>query len=81
MLDIVLKERLIYIFALLVFQLRVFLCSPDCPGIHFVDQPGLELTDIQLPLPASVGTKSMRHQVQLRVIYFHILCNKNLNPT
>ena len=27
----------------LVFQDRVSLYSPDCPGIHFVDQAGLEL--------------------------------------
>jgi hypothetical protein len=25
-------------------------CSPDCPGTHFVDQAGLELR-IHLPLP------------------------------
>jgi hypothetical protein len=27
----------------LVFRDRVFLCSPGCPGTHFVDQAGLEL--------------------------------------
>jgi hypothetical protein len=27
----------------LVFQDRVSLYSPGCPGIHFVDQAGLEL--------------------------------------
>ncbi len=27
---------------------RVSLCSPGCPGTHFVDQAGLEL---RLPLP------------------------------
>jgi hypothetical protein len=26
-----------------VFQDRVFLCSPGCPGTHFVDQAGLKL--------------------------------------
>jgi hypothetical protein len=26
-----------------VFQDGVFLCSPDCPGTHFVDQAGLQL--------------------------------------
>ena len=26
-----------------VFQDRVSLCSPGCPGTHFVDQAGLEL--------------------------------------
>jgi hypothetical protein len=27
----------------LVFRDRVFLCSPGCPGTHFVDQAGLKL--------------------------------------
>jgi hypothetical protein len=27
----------------LVFPDRVSLCSPGCPGTHFVDQAGLEL--------------------------------------
>lgn len=30
---------------------RVFLCNLDCPGTHLVDQVGLELTEIHLPLP------------------------------
>jgi hypothetical protein len=34
----------------LVFQDRVSLCSPGCPGTHFVDQAGLELRN-HLPLP------------------------------
>ena len=34
-----------------VFQDRVFLCSPGCPGTRSVDQAGLELTEICLPLP------------------------------
>jgi hypothetical protein len=29
----------------LVFRDRVSLCSPGCPGIHSVDQAGLELRD------------------------------------
>ena len=32
-----------------VFQARVSLYSPGCPGLHFVDQAGLELRN----LPAS----------------------------
>jgi hypothetical protein len=27
-----------------------FLCNAGCPGTHFVDQAGLELTKISLPL-------------------------------
>jgi hypothetical protein len=30
-------------FFFLVFRDRVSLCSPGCPGTHFVDQAGLEL--------------------------------------
>ena len=35
----------------LVFQGRVLLCnnSPGCPGIHSIDQAGLELTETDLP--------------------------------
>jgi hypothetical protein len=32
-----------FFFFFLVFQGRVSLCSPGCPGTHFVDQAGLEL--------------------------------------
>ena len=28
-----------------------YLCNPGYPGTHSVDQAGLELTDIHLPLP------------------------------
>jgi hypothetical protein len=34
-----------------VFRDRVSLCSPGCPGTHFVDQAGLELRN----LPASAS--------------------------
>jgi hypothetical protein len=44
----------------LVFQNRVSLCSPSCPGTHSVDQAGLELTEI-LCLP-SAKIKVMCHQ-------------------
>ena len=27
------------------------MCGPGCPGTHSVDQAGLELTEIHLPLP------------------------------
>jgi hypothetical protein len=33
------------------FRDRVSLCSSGCPGTHFVDQAGLELREIHLPLP------------------------------
>jgi hypothetical protein len=39
------------LFVCFVFQYRVSLCSPGCPGTHFVDQAGLELRN----LPASAS--------------------------
>jgi hypothetical protein len=39
-----------------VFQDRVLLCSPGCPGTCSVDQDGLELTEICLPLPSENTT-------------------------
>ena len=45
---------------LLVFRDRVSLCSPGCPGTHFVDQAGLELRNP----PASAGIKGVRHHTQ-----------------
>ena len=34
-----------------VFPDRISLCSPGCPETHSVDQAGLELTEIHMPLP------------------------------
>ena len=31
--------------------LRQTLWSPECPRVHYVEQAGLEITDIGLPLP------------------------------
>jgi hypothetical protein len=40
------------LFVRLFSQDRVSLCnSPGCPGTCYVDQTGLELTEIPLPLP------------------------------
>jgi hypothetical protein len=40
----------------------VFLCSPGCPGTCSVDQVGLELKEIHLPLfPPSAGIKGVCH--------------------
>jgi hypothetical protein len=37
------------------------LCSPGCPGTCSIDQAGLELTEICLPLPLSAGIKGVCH--------------------
>jgi hypothetical protein len=42
---------------LLAFWDWVSLCSPGCPGTHFVDQAGLELTEIRLPVSQILGLK------------------------
>jgi hypothetical protein len=38
-------------FGLFASQDRISLCSLGCPGSSFIDQAGLELTEIHLPLP------------------------------
>jgi hypothetical protein len=54
MLRQIFKCLFVCLLAIFVFQDRVSLCSPGCPGAHFVDQAGLELTEICLPLPHRV---------------------------
>jgi hypothetical protein len=44
-------RNLFFFIFFLVFQDRVSLCSPGCPGTHSVDQAGLELRN----LPASAS--------------------------
>jgi hypothetical protein len=50
-----------------VFQDRVSLCSPGCPGTHSVDQAGLELTEIHLPLPPECSTLSFEDKVSIKL--------------
>jgi hypothetical protein len=42
----------------LVFQDRVSLCSPSCPGIHSVDQAGLELRNPPASASRVLGLKA-----------------------
>jgi hypothetical protein len=44
------------------FRDRVSLCSPGYPGTHSVDQAGLELKKLCLPLPPSAGIKGVHHR-------------------
>jgi hypothetical protein len=49
----------IYLFIyLLVFQDRVSLYSPGCPGTHFVDQAGLELRNPPASASRVLGLKA-----------------------
>jgi hypothetical protein len=42
----------------LVFQDRVSLCSPGCPGTHSVDQAGLELRNLPASASRVLGLKA-----------------------
>jgi hypothetical protein len=44
-------------FWFLVFRDRVSLCSPGCPGTHFVDQAGLELRNPPVSASQVLGLK------------------------
>ena len=50
---------LVFVFVfLVVFRDRVSLCSPGCPGTHFVDQAGLELRNLPTSACRLLGLKS-----------------------
>lgn len=60
--------------------LTVYICSSGCPGIHFVDQPGLKSnsqTSSCLCLP-SAGIKGMCYHAQLKIksSYLFLKCLK-----
>ena len=44
-------QRLVFVGIGLVWFGLASVCSPGCPGIHYVDQAGFELTLICLSLP------------------------------
>jgi hypothetical protein len=61
----------IYLFIyLFIFQDRVSLCSPGCPGTHFVDQAGLELRNLPVSAPPSAGTEGVRHHARLPCLFY-----------
>jgi hypothetical protein len=41
-----------------VFRDRVSLCSPGCPGTHFVDQAGLKLRNLPASASQVLGLKA-----------------------
>jgi hypothetical protein len=62
-----------------VFQDRVSLCSPGCPGTHFVDQAGLELRNPPATASPSAGIKGVDHHFPACVcilIFIYIRVNK-----
>ena len=52
------KHTSIIFFFFLVFQDRVFLCIPGCPGTHFVEQAGLELRNPPASASQVLGSKA-----------------------
>jgi hypothetical protein len=54
-----------------VFRDRVSLCSPGCPGTHFVDQAGLELRNPPASASQVLGLKVFATTAQLMGI---VLC-------
>jgi hypothetical protein len=48
----------LFIYLFLVFRDRVSLCSPGCPGTHFVDQAGLELRNPPASASQVLGLKT-----------------------
>jgi hypothetical protein len=52
------KNKLFGIFDPFFFRDRVSLCSPGCPGTHFVDQAGLELRNPPASASRVLGLKA-----------------------
>ena len=53
----------------LVFRDRVSLCSPGCPGTHFVDQAGFELRNLPASASQVLGLKCEPPQHLYLLIY------------
>jgi hypothetical protein len=49
---------LFFCFCFLVFRDRVSLCSPGCPGTHFVDQAVLKLRNLPVSASQVLGLKA-----------------------
>jgi hypothetical protein len=64
--NLLLHERLYFLsLFILVFQDRVSLCSPGCPGTHSVDQAGLELRNMPASASQVLGLKVFATTAQL----------------
>jgi hypothetical protein len=51
------------------FRDRVSLCSPGCPGTHFVDQAGLELRNLPASSSQVLGLKACATIAQPTMIF------------
>ena len=54
-----------------VFQDRVSLCSPGCPGTHFVDQAGLELRNPPASASRVLGLKACATMPGSRILFLN----------
>jgi hypothetical protein len=52
------------------FQDRVSLYSPGCPGTHFVDQAGLELSNLPASVSRVLGLKECATTARLKLVIF-----------
>jgi hypothetical protein len=57
---------------LFLFQDRVSLCSPGCPGTHFVDQTGLELRNPPVSDSQMLGLKACATTAPLNPRFLHV---------
>ena len=49
-----------------------FLCSPDCPGTHSVDQAVLELRNLSASASQVLGLKVCATTAQLNIVFFFL---------
>jgi hypothetical protein len=59
----------LFFFLVLVFRDRVSLCSPGCPGSHFVDQAGIKLRNPPASASQVLGLKACATTTQLKVSF------------
>jgi hypothetical protein len=57
-----------FCFVLFLFWVRGSLCSPGCPGTHFVDQAGLELRNPPASASRVLGLKACATTAQLKYL-------------
>ena len=59
------KEKYIY---------RVSLCSPSCPGAHYIDQADLKLRDFPASASLEVGLKACATTLAIDFVCFYFMC-------
>jgi hypothetical protein len=64
----------LFFFFFLVFQDRVSLCSPGCPGTHSIAQAGLELRNLPASTSRVLGLKACATTPGCLFSYLFILC-------